>query len=790
MTFAATLLVTFLRVYNPHDTAVDATIHCEGVARAIRVEARNTVDLLDGCAMATIEAPVALTTFETTLEDGVETQRLLGGDAACPAFAVEAPLFGCRLGTAAVAVPQIPGAAYAWSVEGASVVSGHGTNSLVLALGEGTSARVSATVTGECTSTAEAVISLRNPLVLEKFEVPANTLANTETTIQWSYANGASPASQLLTGEALDAPVPLAGDVRSYKFTPKTTGSKSIQLRASYAPAISVKPPRRRRATGPTRAIASECPSVSADAKIEVGGCGAFNTSIDAPENVDAGSTFTASIFLRTGETVKWTIDNGTILSGDTTDTVTVRASNFPGDLKLLARVSSGPNCGETSEARVEVVEPVACNTARPGAALTVENVSCNYATVKATFTGTPPFSGRWSDGTEFQTSNMTLTHDFEQTGVYTIRNLRDSLCAGDVSQTARVSTFGATATVSLVDGICIPGAKAVATFTGKPPFTGKWAYGDWFTTNEMSVEMSDFDVPLAHIEFIKDSECERYNSSNAIELQERPTASLRETSFCTTNISQYAILWVHVTQSEGAKPPFTAYWSDGEVTEGNAYSFYRTIVSKEDEIEVSLDRVVGTCEAIIDPERRTAVIHYREGPRIDTSEIVGCIGEPMTIRLKDGYHPDAQFEWSIDNGEILSGQGTPEITILQTQHPAARVRVDATFPDGRCSVFDHAGTILIQPGQILEFKVEPATIPVGGTTTIHFTIDQYIEWLSLDVEPTNRRSGLGDPVCTNNGRTCTQTFTDNVGAGPVDVIVATGNSCKQEERRIRLTVQ
>jgi hypothetical protein len=195
MTIAASLLLSVslalqpdaaLRVYNPHDMAVDATVDCAGALNAIRVEAKDTVDLAP-CSMAVIEAPLPLTAFETTQDDdGVETQRLLGANASCESFAIAAPLFGCRLGTAAVAVPQVPGAAYAWSVTGASVVSGHGTSRLVLTLGEGSSARVSATVTGECTATAEAVISLRNPLVIEKFEVPAAATANTETVISWS----------------------------------------------------------------------------------------------------------------------------------------------------------------------------------------------------------------------------------------------------------------------------------------------------------------------------------------------------------------------------------------------------------------------------------------------------------------------------------------------------------------------------------------------------------------------------------------------------------------------------
>ncbi len=808
MTITATLLLSVslalqpdaaLRVYNPHDAVVDATVDCAGTPHAVRVEAHDTVDLAS-CAMATIESPMPLLAFETSHEDGLETQRILGTDAACESFAVAAPLFGCRLGTAVVAVPQVAGAGYAWSVEGASVVSGHGTNRLVLTLGEGSSARVSATITGECTAAAEAVISLRNPLVLETFQVPAAATANTETTIQWSYANGLTPASQLLSGEGLDAPVVLGGDVRSYKWTPKTTGPKTLDLRASYSPAISLDPPKRRRAVGSSRAIATECPSVHATAKVEVGGCGTLNATIDAPESVEAGSTFTAAIFLRTGETVKWTIEGGTIVSGDTTDTVTAKAGDLPGNVKLYARVTAGPNCHETAEARVAVVEPAVCNTAAPGVALSVETIHCGSAIVKATFTGTPPFSGQWSDGVSFSTSETTLTHEFKTTSTYTIRNYRDAHCAGQVSQTARVTSFGPSAHVQLAGGTCIPGAKAVATFTGTPPFVGKWYGGEWFTTNETSLETSEFRFGVAQIEVIRDAQCPlSNNSSNSIQLEWRPTAKLRELEFCTTSYSGYAGLLVDISSLEQARPPFTVYWSDGVVTKGgnSEYSILRSVTTEEAEKEYSIVRVAGkNCDAIIDPDRSTAVVRFHELPAIDYehSDLVSCLGSESKIRLFPGYHPDAQIHWSVSNGEIVSGQGTPEITILQTKLPAARVSVEATLPDASCATFPNSiQTYLYRPGEILDFSVTPATIPAGGTAQIHFKINDQVEYLSISTYPTNRDSDfhLGAADCTDMyGRDCTITYKDTHGPGNVLLTLRVGNECGSWSQPIQLTIQ
>lgn len=808
MTLAASLLLSVslalqpgaaLRLYNPHDAAVDATVDCAGTPHAVRVEAHDTVDLAS-CAMATIESPEPLVAFETAHEDSVETQRILGTDAACEAFAVAAPLFGCRLGTAVVAVPQLAGAGYAWSVEGASVVSGHGTNRLVLTLGEGSSARIRATVTGECTASAEAVISLRNPLVLETFQVPAVVTANTETTVQWSYANGLTPASQLLSGEGLDAPVALGGGVRSYKWTPKTTGAKTLELRASYSPAISLEPPRRRRAMGTTRAIATECPSVLATASVQVGGCGTLNASIDTPESVEAGSTFTATIFLRTGETVKWTIEGGTIVSGDATDTVVAKAGDVPGNVKLYARVTAGPNCHETAEARVPVVERAVCNTAAPSVALSVDKVDCGSATIKATFTGTPPFSGQWSDGISFSTSAMTLTHEFKTTSTYTIRNFRDAQCAGQISQTAKVTSFGPSAHVQLVGGTCLPGAKAVATFTGTPPFTGKWYGGEWFTTSESTLETTELRFGVAQIEVIRDAQCPTSNNgSNRIDLEPRPTAKLRELSFCTTSNAAYASLLVDISSLERAYPPFTVYWSDGVVTKGGSsdYTILRSVTTTDLEKEYSIVRVAGkNCDALIDPDRSTAVVRFHALPAIDYehSDLVSCLGSETKIRLFPGYHPDAQIHWSVTNGEIVSGQGTPEITLRQTKLPAAKVTVEATFPDASCITFPNSiQTYLYRAGEILDFSITPSTIPAGGTAEIHYKINDQIEYLSIGAFPTSRGSdfSLSASDCTDMyGRDCTIPYKDTHGPGSVLLTLYVGNECGSWSQPVQLTIQ
>jgi len=804
MTIAASLLLSVsltlhpeagLRVYNPYRMPVDAIVNCAGGAqRNVRVESMDAVDV-PGCAVVWIDAPFPLIPFETMEEDGVETQRVLDPESSCAPFAVEAPLFGCRGGAATVTVPYEAGVAYAWSVEGASVVSGHGTNRLVLTLGDGNSARVTSTVTGACAATAQAVISLRNPLVLDEFNVPSVATANTQTKVDWSYAGGVSPVTQVLLGDAFDAPVVLGGDVRSYAWTPKTVGSKSVELRASYGTNVSTKPPRRRRATGGSGPTAI-CPAVRTSKRMEVGGCSKRNIVVDAPDSVEAGSTFTASVELRTAESAKWTVANGTILSGATSDTATVKAGNVPGELQLYVTVIAGPSCEDTVQTRIPIGERASCTTSTPTATLTVEEVKCDSITVKATFAGTPPFHGSWSDGgAPFQTSSSTLTHVFKRTGAsYSIRDFRDASCSGTVTPPAHIPSIGPSASVRVEGPKCRPGAKAIGTLSGKPPFVGAWSGGTSFTTYETTIETTLPNTEYAQIVALNDADCPyTYAQSNKVYLELRPHARLRETSFCLTNSSSYAILRVDVQYSE---PPFTVYWSDGVVTNGgpNERSVTRAVWSVAAEKTYTVTRVTSmTCEGTLEPERTSAVVTFRAGPRIDrsTSDLVSCSGSTSKIRLLSGVHPAAKLKWTLTNGDILSGQGTSEIEI-RNRVPATQVTVEATYPDARCAASDWASTAIKWPGKIVDFTVSPATIPVGGTAVIHFITDENVDFVTLDADPATRESAfsLANAYCTNQGRDCTLHYNDKHGAGAVDLILKAGNLCATDAKTIRLTIE
>src|SRR5207253_1775934 len=80
-----------------------------------------------------------------------------------PITVVQVPPTACKSGTATVAVATVPGATYAWTVDGGTI-SGDATGALItIALGTKDKATASVTVTaGGCTTQGSDVIALHD----------------------------------------------------------------------------------------------------------------------------------------------------------------------------------------------------------------------------------------------------------------------------------------------------------------------------------------------------------------------------------------------------------------------------------------------------------------------------------------------------------------------------------------------------------------------------------------------------------------------------------------------------
>lgn len=257
-----------VRLYNASLDGQEISVR--GEIRAVAPGAH--IDLaLDHHELEALVLPAAVIAIERLpLEDGGETDELhmlhVAAAATCaPIVPVRVPLLACRFGTAEAQVEPIPGATYAWTVEGGTIVSGNGTHSVLLGFGGAFSAATRVTVTHDgCVSTGAAVLNLRDPLQATISTPDANV--GTPVRLTWSYNRVEPILTQILHLPDGAAPIRLAQDVRSYVFTPTTEGAKTVKLTA----ALYRIGARRRAVSSGSGPRASSCSYVEAQRELRV----------------------------------------------------------------------------------------------------------------------------------------------------------------------------------------------------------------------------------------------------------------------------------------------------------------------------------------------------------------------------------------------------------------------------------------------------------------------------------------------------------------------------------------
>lgn len=763
-----------LRVVNPHGAAVEARLVCVDSTRTLQLAPRAVVDLAesDVCEGLTLDAPRPLLALETSDANGVETQQEVASeDDRCGVLPLSVPQFICRGGSATVSVPPI-GVSYSWSVEGASITGGSGTSRISLQVGDVQSVKITALVNVDgCTHTATGVMAVREPILIKEFNVPSSVDVRQPVTITWSYDAGAQPASQLLTSDAFEAPVVLTADQRSYTYTPETGGTQHVELRASYAPSIKlpVSGGGRRRAVGSTL-IAATCPSARSSAAVNVRGCLVQRPVVQAPDAVEPGATFTArAISDSVDDTFEWTAENATILSSATSSSIELRAATT-GPVRLSVRMQRGADCFVTATARVAIENLCAI---RPTANITNVSHDCNRAKVKATFTGTPPFTGAWSDGTTFRTFESSLTHEFTKTGYYTINNLRDANCSGIVNSSASLASFRASVKLSTRGGACTNG-KLVATFTGAPPFSGRWSDGEVFTTSEFQLEKTPTADGIWSVE-LWDSACSHSDRSNELQIAPPPTLILAAGPACQFYPLVPATVVPHFNWGAG---PYTVEWSDGVKTVTNqSHLLGRDLqVAPAQQRSVTVVRANnGSCDAVIPNKTVSAV--YRPAVALDTWKIspLTCVGKTGSAALRDAIPPGATIVWTISGGaEITGGQGTSVVTWRALKSGDFSVKATANYADGTCETYDHASIAFRDDPVITDFRVEPAKIKAGGTATVKFS--RGAAGFGINTMPVARQGELSQVDC--KGDLCTATFKDTKGAGTIEFELQYSGEC------------
>jgi hypothetical protein len=790
------LLALSLRLANPHEVPVDAVLRCGDATRTVTVGARGVVDVPRSAGCTSADAQLPLTVLELS-DDGEEWQQprvqvLSTNDGACSVPPLWVPSFACRNGVATAYVEPADGAAYEWTAEGADIISGAGTHRVTVQLTDPSLAtlRVKRS-TGSCAGSTSGVIHVREPIVVKEFSVPQNANADQPVTLRWSYEPGREPNAQLLAGDAFPQPVPLGVSQRSYTFTPKSSGPRTVELRASYAQTIVTAPPKRRRAASGAMTSASECPAARASAKMNVAGCTEQPMTIDVPEDVLAGATFYAGAPAGAGQNVEWSVENGIIKSISPLKELVEITAGAGGKVRITARIEQKPGCFTTTEAEVAILLPAEQCAVPPSATLTLGARDCDSAQVVAHFTGTPPFAGRWSDGREFRTAANVLTHEFTNPGNYTIAEFRDSTCFGNAS-TLSVDTIKPTVRLEELSNSCGVVRFAVH-FSGVPPFTAVWSDWEPIQTMEHRIERT-VRIPGGwddsnewQIHNFRDAVCDRGPASNILRPFPVAEAGVSDAPHCQTSPVEGALVYVFAHRGySDFQGPTVAEWADGTVSSTTTNVATRRLPPiSTPAASFELKRVTfAGCEA--DLTGTTANVVYRPTAQVAANLPSSvCAGEQLTARLSLDAAPDALLRWSARGDYATALSPSDGDTFLFTSRLGGKVWVSVATDhlDGKCNGKSNEVAVLFDdPADVVDLKLEPAVIPRGGSSRITWTRQgDFLSNLRV-VLPPDRAGAL---VMESWGAM----FLDKVGPGEVPITFEWTDCRGTHSKSVTLTI-
>jgi len=598
-------------------------------------------------------------------------------------FHLRLPQSECNNGTATVAVTPVTGASYSWSVDGATIVSGQGTDHVTLRFGNATTAKITVIASiSVLNATANGEIPLRDPLAVSMLDASA-TATLSPVTLTWQFANDADPAQQTLNGNDFPQGITLPRGARRYTYTPAVAGPKDVMLRASDGVGTPAPPPSRRRGAASADVGASDCSMANALTHYSVSGCSGNDIAITAPETVQPGASFFAAVFVDASSTVEWTITNATPATASGANVNVIAAQS--GEVGIDAKVTNAAGCVTATHKAVRIGPPVECD--HPTAVVSNNGVTCGGGIARVVFTGSLPFKGRWSDGEAFESNSRIMERVLTKAGTFTIQSFTDAYCVGTASGSAVGGDATSTVSIELKGpGSC--GSNIIAKFKGTPPFTGFWYdTGEWFTTSATQIEHTIVGQSTLVEEF-HDALCtdmSKWSHSNTINVKPVPTGIVRtEGATCVNNWSPGVSMAVDID----GYPPFNVVWSDGYVQKDVMVWPVRRFDNLTKSTTYTVVSVMaGDCPVTM----KNDSVHFDFSPRpwIQPQDYPLCARETATATLYDPPPATATVTWSVAGGTIVSGQGTRTLT-WQTGENGVTPQLSCTlsYPDS-CPMSD-----------------------------------------------------------------------------------------------------
>lgn len=121
--------------------------------------------------------------------------------------------------------------------------------------------------------------------------------------------------------------------------------------------------------------------------------------------------------------------------------TVKLTASLYRiGARRRAVRSGTGPQASACSYAEAQDDFRVRPRCTQPTAVVSGGGTFCDAEDIQARFQGTPPFTGRWSDGVTFSTTATEIERTITESGSYSIVEFSDAACDGSASGEANVT--------------------------------------------------------------------------------------------------------------------------------------------------------------------------------------------------------------------------------------------------------------------------------------------------------------------------------------------------------------
>ena len=686
-----------------------------------------------------------------------------------PTISVQVPATACKSGTATVGVIAVAGATYAWTVDGGQIVGDAAGDHITIVLSASAKATASVTLTsGDCVSHGSGVIALHDPFGVQVAAIPA-VHAGEPVTVIWSYANG-TPGQQTISGDF--GTVVLAADVRNYTFTPQNSGSKQFVIDAAMKQSAPIVPlPSRQRAVAKSPAGASQCTLAHAAAPYKVGDCETPTVVIDAPASVTADTAFDVRVQHQPGAVATWTITNGFPATA-TGDQVTVTPASS-GQVKVTVRLTRGA-CTDAADRTIDITAKEACDN--PTASVTTDPSSCGFGLLNASFIGTPPFKGMWSDNVPFETSSTSIVRSITMPGTFSITHFQDATCAGSATGLA-VIRQPPTAIISGKDNTACAGVDtATARFTGRPPFSGCWRDGDCFRTSETQITKLIKTAGLTTLAYGTDDTGCPMTIYGGVQTSVTQSVGLTKRCEWAPNFGNIAHLFVLYTGT--SLGPAAVTWSDGVKT-----GTLRQGVNLSQPTTYTVTGISdsGVCTSMWDTPRSITIYPTPEPSLVpDTGDL--CLGAIGTTKLAADPPPGTTVHWDVGYGTIISGQGTNSIQyVAGDPSPSIQMYITCTFifaDPNRCPLITRIERRVIHraPFALLQFS-EASGLQAGKTMLIQFTV-------GADATGWSLTDSMNDPLtpsgtCTPASGSCYWLYTSTHGGGNSTITLHVTNGCQ-----------